>query len=129
MTFDIKKFLKDTKAGPYGMIQESKLLKEYSWDDEGTDDPDREEMADVVSDKGPKKGIAEENPFYDYKSDSEDSDEDSLGSEESRIMAIGGDQIERGIQSLIDDGFHKSDIMGLVKSILYNSGIEHQRTY
>jgi hypothetical protein len=28
MTFDIKKFLKDTKAGPYGMIQESYNLEE-----------------------------------------------------------------------------------------------------
>ena len=132
MTFDIKKFLKDTKAGPYGMIQESKQLKEhqeeylqiakdagsfesaverledygvnrmlanqiasdvwteegdlkeYSWDDEGTDDPDREEM----------RGDDDHDRFWD----------------------LGGAQLHDAAKSLVDDGFDVEDIISFIKS-------------
>lgn len=38
--------------------------------------------------------------------------------EDSRIMDLGGDQIEQGIISLLSDGFDTQDIMNLVKYII-----------
>jgi len=91
MTFDIKKFLKDTKAGPYGMIQESarkdNSIKENYKDmneEEGMDDPDMEAQHD-------------------------------------RIMDLGGDNIEKGIISLMDDGFDVQDIIDLCNKIIRNA--------
>jgi hypothetical protein len=91
----LKKFLESKRKDIHGeMFEEEGDLKEYSWDDEGTDDPDREEMQSI-------NGIKP--------------------SEENRIMDLGGNHIQRGIQNLVDDGFQKSDILNLVRSILSSS--------
>ena len=49
-------------------------------------------------------------------------DDDMMGNdpdrEENRIMDLGGNHIQRGIQNLVDDGFQRSDILNLVRSIL-----------
>lgn len=52
-----------------------------------------------------------EKPEYIYADDQEDVDD-------TRMMDLGGDQIEQGIISLLDDGFDAKDIVNLVKYIL-----------
>lgn len=45
-------------------------------------------------------------------------DEDEFGSYQDRIMGLGGDRIESGIISLLDDGFEAEDVMDFCKMII-----------
>jgi hypothetical protein len=45
-------------------------------------------------------------------------DDDEFGSYQDRIMGLGGDRIESGIISLLDDGFEAEDVMDFCKMII-----------
>jgi hypothetical protein len=45
-------------------------------------------------------------------------DEEEFGSYQDRIMGLGGDRIEGGIISLLDDGFEPEDVMDFCKMII-----------
>lgn len=47
-----------------------------------------------------------------------DDDSDEFGSYQDRIMGLGGDRIESGIISLLDDGFEAEDVMDFCKMII-----------
>lgn len=45
-------------------------------------------------------------------------DDDEFGSNQDRIMGLGGDKIENGIMSLLDDGFEAEDVMDFCKMLI-----------
>jgi hypothetical protein len=45
-------------------------------------------------------------------------DDEEFGSYQDRIMGLGGDKIENGIMSLLDDGFEPEDVMDFCKMII-----------
>jgi hypothetical protein len=45
-------------------------------------------------------------------------DDEEFGSYQDRIMGLGGDKIENGIISLLDDGFEPEDVMDFCKMII-----------
>lgn len=47
-----------------------------------------------------------------------DDDDEEFGSYQDRIMGLGGDRIESGIISLLDDGFEPEDVMDFCKMII-----------
>lgn len=48
----------------------------------------------------------------------DDDDSEEFGSYQDRIMGLGGDRIESGIISLLDDGFEAEDVMDFCKMII-----------
>jgi hypothetical protein len=84
----------------------------------GTAMEDDEDQYDGVYDAelGPDIVNELEKPENIYADDEEDIEYDSS----DRIMDLGGEQIEQGVISLLDDGFEPEDIMDLFKIIMDN---------
>jgi hypothetical protein len=63
----------------------------------------------------------EEGELKEYGFDDSDLDDPDIEAQSDRIMDLGGDNIEQGIISLMDDGFDPIEIMDLCKKIIRNA--------
>jgi hypothetical protein len=108
--FDIAKYLKEHNLGSYGMFNgyvDIKPLKEEETE---------VELNTEVPYKGPEPKLAGDGT--EFKQAETVSEEMEGDPDYSRIMELGGEQIEQGIISLMDDGLENIDILELCKEFI-----------
>lgn len=111
--FNIAKYLKEHNLGSYGILNhyvDIKPLKE---------EEDEVELNTEIPYEGPDQKLTG-NGEGDEFDQAETVSENEYGDESdfNRIMDLGGNQIERGIISLMDDGFPAEDVLELCRMFI-----------
>lgn len=107
--FDIVKYLRENKQGAYGMFNGYVDLK-----------PLKEEETEVelnteIPYEGPEHKLAGDGTEFKQAEIVSEYESDDYFVDTNRMMDLGGNRIEQGIISLIDDGFEPEDILSLCK--------------
>lgn len=118
--FNLAKFVRQNQLlnENVGGYVDIKPLKEMSFEEmmgtamEGEPEGDQYD-GEYDAEYGPEITSELEKPEKIYADDDEE-----FGSYQDRIMGLGGDRIESGIISLLDDGFEAEDVMDFCKMIV-----------
>lgn len=110
--FDIAKYLREHQLGSYGILNHYVDLKPLKEEDDTTE----VELNTEIPYEGPEHkltGNGEGDEFEQAETVSEEAPVD-----DTRIMDLGGNQIEQGIIRLMDDGFAAEDILELCQMLV-----------
>lgn len=107
--FDIAKYLKEHQLGSYGVLNHYVDLK-----------PLKEEESEVelnteIPYEGPEHKLAGDGTEFKQAEIVSEYESDDYFVDTNRMMDLGGNRIEQGIISLLDDGFEPEDILSLCK--------------
>lgn len=107
--FDIAKYLKEHQLGSYGILNHYVDLK-----------PLKEEESEVelnteIPYEGPEHKLAGDGTEFKQAEIVSEYESDDYFVDTNRMMDLGGNRIEQGIISLLDDGFEPEDILSLCK--------------
>jgi hypothetical protein len=129
--FNIAKYLKENHLGSHSILGKYVDLHALKEEEVGNNKPvskvpydGAEEKLDGFGDEFDQVAPVEEDFSYDDDTDDVNpfpsiiDGNDQEETDDTRMMDLGGDQIEQGIISLLDDGFDAKDIVNLVKYLL-----------
>lgn len=110
--FNISKYLKEHNLGSYGVLNhyvDIKALKE---------EEDEVELNTEIPYEGPEHKLAGDGTEFKQAEIVSEYESDDYFVDANRIMDLGGNRIEQGIISLLDDGFEPEDILSLCKMLV-----------